>query len=201
MSAQARWRQKRSRPSSMARVRKGSTTPIRAPRFSKRFAARSTAASTSASTAMPKPASSSRPMRSPRRLSHVEIEPGDVLRRQAHGVALVGLRQHAHHQRRVGDGAGHRPGDAAAIGRIDRDAAEARLQPEDAAPAGRQADRAADVGADVERPVAGRRRGAGAGRASRRGSSSGPTGCGSADGSSTARTTACRNRASSSWRG
>ena len=62
----------------------------------------------------------------------------------------------------------HRPGDAAGIGRIDRDPAEARLEREDAAPAGRQAHRAADVGADVQRPVAGGGRGARAGAAAAR---------------------------------
>ena len=122
MSTQARARQKRSRPSIMARVRKGSTRldPARR-RLSKRFAAAaSTAAATSGSTAMPKPASSSRPMRRPAGVACRDRSQAIVLRRQAHRVAIVGLRQHAHHQRRVGDGARHRPGDAAAIGRIDR---------------------------------------------------------------------------------
>jgi hypothetical protein len=41
-----------------------------------------------------------------------EIEPGDVGRRQAHGVARVGLGEFAHHQCGVHDGAGHRAGDA-----------------------------------------------------------------------------------------
>ena len=85
----------------------------------------------------------------------LEALPVDRLRRQAHRVAVVGLRENAHHQRRVGDGARHRPGDAAGVRRVDRDPAEARLQGEDAAPSGRQAHRAADVGAEVERPVAG----------------------------------------------
>ena len=49
------------------------------------------------------------------------------------------------------------------IRRIDRHAAEAGLQREDAVPAGRQAHRAADVGAEMERTVARRRRRAGAG--------------------------------------
>ena len=64
---------------------------------------------------MPRPASRRRPTRSPLGFA-LEREPGDVLRRQVHGVAIVGLRQLAHHQRRVGDGARHRPGDAAAEG-------------------------------------------------------------------------------------
>ena len=55
--------------------------------------------------------------------------------RQAHAVAAVRLRQHAHHQRRIVDGAGHRTGDAADIGRIDRNAPKARLQRDQAAPA------------------------------------------------------------------
>ena len=99
--------------------------------------------------------------------AHVALEPrpGDVGRRQAHRVALVGLRQHAHQQRGVGDAARHRPGAAAGVGRVDRDPAEARLQGEDAAPGRRQAQRAADVGADVQRPVAGRHRRARAGAA------------------------------------
>ena len=185
----------------MARVRKGSTTPIRAPRFSKRFAARWTAASTSSSTAMPRPASSRRPMRSSRMgFRMLEIEPGDVLRRQAHGVAIVGLRQLAHHQRGVGDGAGHRPGDAAR-NRADRSArgrgsASARRCRTSRPAAGSSRRCRCRCGAARSRPPPPRRRRP----RSRRGSSSGPTGCGSADGSSTARTTACRNPASSSWR-
>ena len=92
----------------------------------------------------------------------VELRPLDRLRRQAHGVALVGLRQHLHQQGRVGHRARHRPGRAAGVRRIDRDAAQARFQADDAAPAGRQAHRAADVGADVQRAVAGGNGGAGA---------------------------------------
>ena len=85
-----------------------------------------------------------------------QVRPIDVLHRQAHAVAMVGLRQHRHHQRGVVDRAGHRAGAARHVGRIDRDAPEARLQPDQPAPAGRQAHRAPDIGADVERPVAGR---------------------------------------------
>ena len=83
--------------------------------------------------------------------------------RQAHAVAAIGPRQHAHHQRRVIDGARHRSGDAADIGRIDRNAPEAWLQRDQAAPAGRQPHRAADVGAEMQRAVTGRTRGARAG--------------------------------------
>ena len=81
---------------------------------------------------------------------------------------VVGLRQHAHQQRGVGDAARHRPGAAAGVGRVDRNPAEARLQGEDAAPGRRQAQRPADVGADVQRPVAGRDRRARAGAAAAR---------------------------------
>ena len=92
--------------------------------------------------------------------------PVDVVGRQAHAVAAIGLRQHAHHQCGVIDGAGHRSGDAADIGRIDRNPPEARLQRDEAAPARRQPHRAADVGAEMQRAVAGRtgrtRAGAGA---------------------------------------
>ena len=80
-------------------------------------------------------------------------------------------------------------------------AAEARLQPEDAAPAGRQAHRAADVGAQVQRAVAGRGAGSRRPRCCRRGSCSDPRGCAPACGSSTGPTTTCRSRASSSCRG
>ena len=152
-------------PSSMACDMKGCIGSTMAPARSNRRAACSTAARISGSTARPQPASSSRPMRRPRRWSGADVEggPGDVLRRQAHAVARVGLRQHLHHQRGVGHGARHRPGGAAHVGRVDRDAAQAGLEREDAAPAGRQAQRAADVGADVQRAVAGRRGRAGAG--------------------------------------
>ena len=119
--------------------------------------------------------------------------------RQAHAVARVGPRQHLHQQRGVGDGARHRPGGAAHVGRVDRDAAQAGLEREDAAPAGRQPQRAADVGADVQRAVAApppprRRR-----RWSRPASCAGPTGCAPACGSSTGPRTACRSRAWWSW--
>ena len=95
----------------------------------------------------------------------------------------------------------HRPGHAAGVRRVDRDAAEAGLEREDAAPAGRQAHRAADVGADVQRPVAGGARRRRRRRCCRRGPATGPRDCASADGSSTGPTTACRSRASSSCRG
>ncbi len=102
--------------------------------------------------------------------AHITLEPrpGDVLGRQAHRVAIVGLRQHAHQQRGVGDALRHRPGAAAGVGRVDRNAAEARLEGEDAAPGRGQAQRPADVGADVQRPVAGRHRCARAGAAAAR---------------------------------
>ena len=140
-------------------------------------------------------------MRRPRERRASSSLPGDVLRRQAHAVALVGLRQHLHQQRGVGHRARHRPGGAAHVGRVDRDAAEAGLEGEDAAPAGGQPQRAADVGAEVQRPVAGGRRRARAGAGAARGSCSGPRGCASARGSSTGPTTACRSRASWSCRG
>ncbi len=95
----------------------------------------------------------------------LEPLPVDRLRRQAHRVACVRLAECGHHQRGVFDRARHRTGDPPGIGRVDRDAAEAGLQREDSAPAGRQPHRAADVGADVQRPVPGRGRGAGAGAA------------------------------------
>ena len=93
--------------------------------------------------------------------------PVDVVGRQAHAVAAIGPRQHAHHQGRIVDGAGQRPGDAADIGRIDRDSTEARLQREQPAPAGRQPHRAADIGAEMQRPITGSacRTGAGTGAA------------------------------------
>ena len=104
-------------------------------------------------------------MRRPRRCSAPTSNDGQAMScaRQAHAVARVGLRQHLHHQRGIGDAARHRAGGAAHVGRVDRDAAQAGLEREDAAPAGRQPQRAADVGADVQRAVAGRRGGAGAG--------------------------------------
>ena len=86
------------------------------------------------------------------------------MRGQAHAVAPVGPRQHAHHQRGIVDDAGHRPGDAADIERIDRNAPEAGLQRDQAVPAGRQPHRAADIGAEMQRAVTGRTRGARAGR-------------------------------------
>ena len=134
----------------------GSTT---APSPAKHLATFSTAAFTSGSTGIPTPASSSRPMRLPFTAAR-EVRPVDVLHRQAHAVAMVGLRQHRHHQRGVIDGARHRAGAARHIGRIDRDAPEARLQPDQPAPAGGQAHRAADIGADMQRAVAGRACGA-----------------------------------------
>ena len=54
--------------------------------------------------------------------------------RQARAVAAVRLRQHAHHQRRIIDGAGHRAGDAADIGRIEWNAPKTRLKRDQAAP-------------------------------------------------------------------
>ena len=120
--------------------------------------------------------------------------------RQARRVAPVGPAQRRHQQRGVAHRARHRPGHAADVGRLDRHAAEARLEADHAAPAGRQADRAADVGAEVQRAVAGGGRGAGAGAAAAGVLASGPTGCAPAGGSSTAPTTACRSRASSSCR-
>ena len=72
---------------------------------------------------------------------------------EARVVARVRLRQRRHHQARVGDAAGHRAGDAPDIGRVDRHAPGGRLQADEAAPAGRQADRAADVGAHMKRSV------------------------------------------------
>ena len=93
----------------------------------------------------------------------IEGLPVDLVGRQAHAVAAIGLRQHAHHQGGVIDGAGHRSGDAADIGRIDRNASEARLQRDQAAPARRQPHRAADIGAEMQRAVAGRTRRACAG--------------------------------------
>ena len=101
------------------------------------------------------PASISRPMRRPCDVA-LEALPVDRLRRQAHRVA----------RRRAGRstpiisaasatvrviGPATRPAYGGSIGI----AAEAGLEREDAAPAGRQAHRAADVGADVQRPVAG----------------------------------------------
>ena len=106
-----------------------------------------------------------------------QVRPIDVLHRQAHAVAMVGLRQQRHHQRGVVDRAGHRAGAARHVRRVDRDAAEARLQSDQPAPAGRQAHRAADIGADVKRPVAGRARRARTGARSARDSSTGPTDC------------------------
>ena len=89
--------------------------------------------------------------------------PIDVGGRQAHAVTAVGPRQRAHHQGRVGDGAGHRPGDPADIGRVGRYPSQARLQRHQAAPAGRQPHRAADIGAEMQRAVPGSRRGSGTG--------------------------------------
>ena len=66
-----------------------------------------------------------------------QVRPADVLHRQAHAVAMVGLRQHRHHQRGVVDRARHRAGAARHVGRVDRDAPEARLQPDQPAPARR----------------------------------------------------------------
>ena len=57
--------------------------------------------------------------------------PVQALRRQAHEIARVILGERRHHQRRVGDTARDRSGDATEIRRIDRDAAAARFQPED----------------------------------------------------------------------
>ena len=45
-----------------------------------------------------------------------EIEPVDLLVGQAHVVARIGQREHAHHQRGIADAAGHRAGDAAVRG-------------------------------------------------------------------------------------
>ncbi len=93
----------------------------------------------------------------------VQRLPVDFNCRQAHAVAAVGPREHAHHQRGIVDGAGHGTCDTADIGRIDRNAPETRLQRHQAVPAGRQSHRAADVGAEMQRAVAGRRRSTGAG--------------------------------------
>ena len=99
--------------------------------------------------------------------TRVAAAPVDLLERQVHAVACVRARQHLHEPGRVGDGARHRPCGTAHVRRIDRDAAQAGLEREDAAPTRRQAQRAADVGADVQWPVArgGGRAGAGAGTA------------------------------------
>ena len=177
MSSHARMRQNASMPSNIAprhERRDRARCARRPPRSA--CAAASTASRDLGVDRQAEPASIITPMRRPRDVA-LEPLPLDRLRRQAHRVALVGLREHAHHQRRVGDGARHRPGDAAGVRRIDRDAAEARLQREDAAPAGRQAHRAADVGADVQRPVARGDAGAARRRCCRPGSCSGPTGC------------------------
>ena len=98
-----------------------------------------------------------------------EIDPVDVLRpagscRRGHRAATAPTssarcrRQCASSARRS----------AADIRRIDRHAPEARLEPDQAAPAGGQAHRAADVGADMQRAVTGRTRRARAGARSAR---------------------------------
>ena len=87
-----------------------------------------------------------------------QVHPVDVLHRQAHAVAVVGLRQDRHHQRGVVHGARHWAGAARDERRVDRDAAEARLEANEAAPSGGQAHRAADIGADMQRAIAGRAR-------------------------------------------
>ena len=97
--------------------------------------------------------------------SDVEIVPRDVLRRQAHRVARIRLGEHAHCQRGVLHRACDRPGDTAGVRRIDRDAAQARLHADDAAPACRQTDRPSDVGAEVQRAITGRTRSRRAGAA------------------------------------
>ena len=51
-----------------------------------------------------------------------------LLRRQAHEVARVRTRDHAHQQRRIGHAARHRPGDAPHVGRMHRHAAERGLE-------------------------------------------------------------------------
>ncbi len=91
---------------------------------------------------------------------------GDAVIGEAVPVARVGALHRVEHQRRVGDGAGHRPDMrdvAKRRGRVDRDPAKGRLMPENAAERGRDADRAAGIGAHREGADAGEhRRGAAA---------------------------------------
>jgi hypothetical protein len=138
-----------------------------APAASKRRAAASTAvrAVQRQPPAGVEPQAQAQPAQPAQVVVDVEIVPGDGLRRQAGGVAPVGAGQHAHHQRRVLHRAGHRAGHAADVWRLDRHAPVARLEADDAAPGGGQADRAADVGAQVQRAVAGGGSSAGAGAA------------------------------------
>ena len=156
---------------------------------------------TSASTGRPTPASIIRPMRRPR---DVALEPLPVdrsapagsSRRASSGCASTPIISAASATVRV-IGPATRPAYGGSIGI----AAEARLQGEDAAPAGRQAHRAADVGADVERPVAGGDAGGRARAAAARVPAQVPRVAGQRRGSSTVPTTASRSRASSSCRG
>ena len=127
--------------------------------------------------------------------------PVDVGRRQAHVVARIGLGQLGHQQRGVGHGARHRPDDAAEERRIDRHAAEAGLQGEDAVPAWpagapSRRYRCRDAAGRSRPPPPRPRR-----RSSRRDSRRGSRDCASADGTSCGPTTACRSRAWWSWRG
>ncbi len=85
---------------------------------------------------------------------------------QAVRVPRVPARERRQHERRVPHGPRDRPGDGDAAERAERPLrhpAEGRLQPDHAAPGGRDADAAARIGADMQRPEPGRRRGRSAG--------------------------------------
>ena len=102
-----------------------------------------------------------------------------VVRRQRRPVPGVGLLEHVHHQRRVGDA--HRVRAEVRHGaerrqRVRRHPPEARLQPDVAAERGRDAHRSGTVGADAERAAARRRRPPPCRRTSRRASSCGSHG-------------------------
>ncbi len=92
-------------------------------------------------------------------LALARLQPGNVLRRQAGGVAPVGLGQGRHHHRGVFHRARHGPGHPAGIGWLDGNAAQAGLEREEPAPGRGQAHRAADVRAQVQGAIAGRGRG------------------------------------------
>ena len=90
--------------------------------------------------------------------SRTPLAIGDAVIGQAVPVARIRPLAGVEHQRRILDGARHRPdmGDIAERRwRIDRHPAEGRLQPDNAAEGGRDADRAAGIGADRERADAG----------------------------------------------
>ncbi len=83
----------------------------------------------------------------------IKVHPVDILIWQAHRVTAIRTGKHRHIKRAVGNRTRHRTSNATKKRRIDWDTPEGRLQANQTAPAGRQADGATNIRTDMQWPV------------------------------------------------